>query len=370
MKTKYLILFAFISSVQAETFEKFGLKLDINGYVGYKYVNATNDDKTIQSEPELGLMTSLQINNYLSLYTQFKYDEDINNALVYSFASFDYPINEDLSIGFKAGKLRHSYGLYNDVRVNPRTRPGIIVPQAIYWNSLGSLLTSGVGVNMNVKWKGLELGYSIVNPSITDKKQEAATWTRGLATEVDTSFGDYRLATLKYTYDDLVFKSSWARINLGNKTSQTMAIIFPNDVNQDQKLNIFVNSLEYTWRDLTLSAEDIRVKTFFNEWDSPGQWSGGYSFSARYEITEHVSGYANYNFYHSQQLKNLPTPPYTTIHTGDINFGLNYHRDNWMIGLEAHKIQGGRWALPENYNADPGAYENWWMIATNFVYSF
>jgi hypothetical protein len=41
-----------------------------------------------------------------------------------------------------------------------------------------------------------------------------------------------------------------------------------------------------------------------------------------------------------------------------------------MIGLEAHKIQGGRWALPENYNADPGAYENWWMIATNFVYSF
>lgn len=356
----------------AVTFEKDNLKLDVNGYAGYKYVNATNDDKTIQSEPELGLMMSLQINDYLSMYTQFKYDENINNALVYSFASLDYPINEDLSIGFKAGKLRHSFGLYNDVRVNPRTRPGIIVPQAIYWNSLGSLLTSGVGVNMNMKWKGLELSYSIVDPSITDKKQEAATWSRGLVSEVETSLGDYRIATLKYTHDEIpiTFKSTWARVNIGNKTTPINDYLFPNDAGQDQKLNIFVNSLEYTWKDLTLSAEDIRVKTFFNEWNSPGQWSGGYSFTGRYEINDNISTYVNYNYYHSQQLKNLPISPYTTIHTNDINFGVNYHQDDWMIGLEAHKIQGGRWALPENYNADRGAYENWWIITTNFAYFF
>jgi len=356
----------------AVTFQKNDIKLDVNGYVGYKYINATNDDKTIQSEPELGLMLSLQINDYLSTYTQFEYDEDINNALVYSFASFDYPINEELVIGLKAGKLRHSYALYNDVRVNPRTRPGIIAPQAIYWNSLGSLLTSGVGVNFNIKWKNLELSYSIVDPSITDKKQEAATWTRGLVTEVDTSFGDYRLATLKYTHDTvpITFKSTWARINLGNKTSAASNFIFPNDKDQDQKLNIFVNSLEYTWRDLTVSAESIMVKTFFNKWNSPGQWSDGYSFGLRYEATENISLYTNYNYYHSQQIKNLPPSPYTTIHTGDINFGANYHKDNWMIGVEAHKIQGGRWALPENYNADRGAYENWWIIATNFAYFF
>ena len=359
----------------AVTFEKNDIKLDVNGYVGYKYIISSEQNTTIKSEPELGLMLSLQLHDYLSIYTQFRYDETIDNALVYSFASFDYPIYEDLSISLKAGKLRNSLSLYNDLRISPRTRPQVIMPQAIYWNNLGTILTSGVGVRLDVKWKNLEVSYSIAEPIITDPVSDAKAWAGALIEKTSTKFGDSQVAYVKYTGDDIpvTVKSSWTRFNLGNNYTPVYQFLFPDDYKRDNIFHLFNNSLQYTWRDkLILTGEHIFVKGSLNEWDEPKNWSYGWTVSAKYELTEYLSIYTNYNQYVSKisKLNSLIKTPQNLATTSDINGGFNYHRDDWQIGIEAHRIQGARWMNSDDYKSDPNGYDTWWMVGMNFAYFF
>lgn len=372
----YIVLGLLISTnCLAVTFEKDNLKLNVNGYIGYKYVIASEQHSTIHSEPELGLMLSLQLHDYLSIYTQFKYDENINNALVYSFASFDYPLSEELSISLKAGKLRNNIALYNELRINPRTRPQVIMPQAIYWNNLGTILTSGVGVRLDVKWKNLEVSYSIEEPIITDSKSDAKAWAGALISETSTKFGDSQVAYVKYSGDDIpiTIKSSWTRFNLGNNYTPAYQFLFPSDYQRDNIFHLFNNSLQYTlWNKLTLTGEHLFVKGTLNQWDEPKNWSYGWSVSAKYEVTDNISIYTNYNEYISKisKLNSMIKTPSNLATTSDINGGINYHRDDWQIGVEAHHIHGARWMNSDDYKSDPSGYENWWMVGMNFVYFF
>ena len=358
----------------AVTFQKDDIKMDVNGYVGYKYIVSSERNTSIQSEPELGLVLSLQLHDYFSLYTQFKYDERIEDALVYSFASFDYPITSDSSISIKAGKLRHSLGLYNDLRISPRTRPQVIIPQSIYWNILGTILTSGVGVRIDAKWKNLEVSYSISEPVITDPVSDAKVWAGALINKTSTKFGDAQTAYIKYTGDEgLVLKSSVTRFNLGNEYTPTYKYLFPQYYDKDNVFFLFNNSIQYTWNDLTLTGEHMLVKGTINEWNRPSLWSNGWSVSAKYEITEYLSTYINYNQYNSQISKLsplIPPSPGNLSTTGDLNGGFNYHRDDWQFGIEAHRIQGARWMYSSDYKSDPSGYDTWWMIGMNVAYFF
>jgi len=369
-----IILFS-AAELQAKTFQNEDLKLDVNGYVGYRYIGSTAKNSVLPSNPELGLALSLQTSQYLSFYTQFAYANEIDNALLYSFASIDVPLNDEITAGIKIGKLRHDTGLFNATRVNPGTRPGVIVPQAIYWDSLQRMVTSGTGINLNIKWRNFEASYSIDKPDVADAKSEAFTWTRNLLKEIETSFGSHQTAFIKYSDDSipLTLKSTWKRVNLGNNNNlPVFNFIFKNKFPEstNQIYDIFINSLQYSYENLTVSLEDIRVGAFFNSVSSIDQWSYGDSITLKYDVDDNISVYTNYNNYNSGHIANTPQLPwyYENVHDGSV--GINYHKDNWMIGVEAHKIQGGRWVEPQDFNADPNAYKNWYMIAVNAVYFF
>lgn len=214
-----IILYIVSLSCSAVTYDYDSLKLHINGYVGYKYVTSSTSNNAIPSEPELGLELSLDINDNWSAYTQFQYDEEIENALTYSFLTYQNNFStDDFMLRINAGKLRHDTALYNNTRINPRTRQGVIVPQSIYWDSLKHLLTSGNGINVNLKFDNLEIGYTVDQPIVSNPKQEARVWTGPLLNQIDTYFGSHQLATIKYSFDEVpvVLKSSWTRLDLGN----------------------------------------------------------------------------------------------------------------------------------------------------------
>lgn len=135
--------------------------------------------------------------------------------------------------------------------------------------------------------------------------------------------------------------------------------------------NIFTNSVEFSpIKDLTITGESLFVKTPFDFSNDFTEWSNGYAFTAKYELTEKVSLYSNYNYYQAQQLPNTPPIAWQLKHTTDVSVGVNYHQDNWQLAAEIHKIQGGRWSMPADYRADPDSYKNWYMVGVNFVYFF
>jgi len=344
-----------------------GMKLYTNGYVGYKYVTSSVKNTTIPSAPELGLELSLDINEHWSAYTQFAYDSNAYNSLVYSFLSYEHVLYDDLTVRINAGKLRHNTGLYNNTRINPRARPGVIVPQSIYWDSLSHILTSGEGVNLTLKYKNLELGYTIDNPVVTDPVTEATIWTGPLLRSINASFGSHQMATIKYSFDSipLELKSSWTKIDLGNDNSPMLAYILPSYANSNQGVQFITTGGIYTHKDWTFSAEHLYLKPFYTNWFTDYN-SQGLSFTIRKEITEHVSLYTNYNQYTTKPLVSTPYHEYSK----DINIGVNYHQKNWMIGAEVHHINGSRWMNPADYVNNNSDYKEWWMVGLNAVYFF
>ena len=354
-------------SSNAIVVEKDDIKLHINGYVGYKYITSTAKNTAIRSEPELGLDLSLDINNNWSAFTQFTYDSTIDNALVYSFLTYEKVLTENFSFRVDGGKLRHDTALYNNVRINPRTRPGVIVPQAIYWDSLQNILASGNGLKFTMKFNNLEFGYTIDQPIVTDPKNEAFIWTSGLLEEIDAEFGSHQMALLKYSFDEvpLTLKATWTRLDLGNKNTKLLKMVLPEYSTKNQVVE-FLNS-GFIWEGNTwkFSAESLIVKPFYTEWLQNN--SIGYSLTLSKDISEHITLYTNYNKYESNPLR--PTVSWYQT-TEDINVGLNYHEKNWMIGAEVHHINGGRWVNPSDFREDPTAYKEWWMFGINAVYFF
>jgi len=367
---KYIILSIIllnISPAYAIVLEHNNLKLHINGYLGYKYTTSTAKNTTIQSQPELGLELSLDINDHWSAFTQFTYDKNINNALVYSFLTYEQVITPELSFRINAGKLRHDIALYNNVRINPRTRPGVIVPQAIYWDSLKYIITSGEGINLTVNYKNFEAGYTIDNPIVDDPKEEAAVWTAGLTNKIETSFGSHQAVFAKYTFDEipLTLKSSWTRIDLGPVQPTSVNIGITPKTNEHTIMQFWSNGFIFNKDGWNVSAEMLIVKPQFLKWfqDNPM----GYSFSVSKEISEHVSIYANYNKYESQPLR----PTYSWFKTTeDVSVGVNYHHKQWMVGAEVHHVNGGRWLKPSEFFQNPNDYKEWWMVGVNVVYFF
>ena len=348
-----------------------GMRLDVNGYGGYRYVESTAPNHFYSSDPELGLLLNLHVNDNISLFTQFKYGDTIDQSVVYSFISADKWITDDLTFNVKAGRLRHDFGLYGAARINPMTRNGVISPQAIYWDVLGLNLVSGDGINFNIKWKSFTLGYSIDKPIVANSQASAYEWTSGLLKTINNYFGSHQLVNLKYEPTDipLIIKASWTSMDLGNDNSPRIGMLFPGNPNMEQRVDMLNAGIEYSWDKLNLSAEAMSIKPFFSTWGDFEDHSYGISYTGIYEINDNLNFRVNYNEYLVSHATASKTIPWNND-TKDINFGFNIHEDKWMFGIEAHHINGGRWANVADYVADPNAYKDWWMIATNFAYYF
>jgi len=244
------------------------------------------------------------------------------------------------------------------------------MPQAIYWNILDETLTSGVGIGAFLEFKNLELSFTIDDPIVHDPKRTAKTFTGTTLNQTQTSFGDHMIATAKYQFEKIpvMIKSSWTRLNLGDDYSDNLPkFISPKILRDDLISDFFTFGVEYKDHGWTLSGETLwfqnpNAKSAFDF----ERVSKGFSLTAEYEIMENLSARVNYNEYRSISDRLHPHRGYSK----DFNIGLNYHRNQWIFQVEGHRVSGGRWVSPDDFQRNPNAYKDWWMIGANLVYFF
>jgi hypothetical protein len=345
------------------------IDLNYNGYIGYRYVTSSVQDTVHNSAPELGLTLSSQLTDNISLYTQFAYEEDMFNALKYSFMTFEKRITPNFEFSVKAGKLRHNFASFNEYRVNPRTRQGIIVPQAIYWDVFKHLVTSGTGVNINFKlFNQLELGYTIDDPEIYDRKQEAKAWSSVIHKSIDTSFGSHQLAFAKYHFSNvpLWVRATWTSIDLGKDTNTIVKFISYNG--QNNPTEIITTGFQYNPDQWTFYGEAMFIKPGVSKWNNKDM-TVGFSTGIKYDFENDIRVYTNYNRYHTKTSFSGNAPSYIT-ETHDISVGVSYDYKDWLLGFEYHKVIGGRWLNPDDIKKERNNLENWDMFAANIVYFF
>ena len=361
-------------TVYARTYDlPYNMQFDVSGYAGWRQIFSSARHDSIPSQPELGLLANLKLTDNLTIFNQFKYGTTINDILVYNQINYtpNIPI-QDFEITLKGGKIRYDNFLYNNTRVNPRTRQGVFQPQAIYWYPFAQTLTSGTGIGFDSKYKNFNISYVITNPTVVNADKEAKAWTRqSKGTNFNSNFGGFQLANIGYEIPDYGIKTKlfWQRNNFSFD-------VINGPQNIGLSLDYIGGGIEWKYNNLTLSSEGFCLQRSSLFWHTG--FSGltcAISPTIEYDITENISIRTNYNQYRSPE-----TPGRTTqnrvpdaqlqTYSKDVNVGIGWHKGQWLMNIQADYVQGGRLVDPYNFIENPTNYKQFWIVGTNLVYFF
>ena len=266
----------------------------VNGFVGYSHIWSSNNTDLQQSYPELGLLVDWDISENFHTFTQLNLnhnavDHGIEHALVYGFLDYS---NTFKSVPFRisVGKLRHQFGLHNDIIHNPLTRPGIIAPQAVTFNPVNATLTSGYGVNFKVWLGDWELGYTIDKFITVDEEPESLFWTGFDFVPIDPKFGNHMIYTFNWEPDeyDWYMRSSMTHIKLNDDLPH---------------VDIAAIGFGYDDDNWSASIETIILKPDDMEWfEDFTNLRYGVSATVGKMVTDQWHVYVNYNTYLNSEL--------------------------------------------------------------------
>lgn len=336
--------------------------LDINGFLGYKFVNTSNNTKTNKSYIEAGLLVNYNISESCRAFIQLNFNEysievDYRNILVYGFLEYTDSIHNWFDYEISAGKLKHEFGLHSNVLQNPSTRTGIVPPQAMYWQVLSSTLTSGYGVKVEIQKENFNVGYTISEHIVNDAKVESTMWSGIDSIPMDPYFGSYQIFNISYEPMDenWLVKSDFVSL----------------DINKDiTGIEFLTLGVSYNNDDWWVDAESIFVKPAPIEWDNFDKIRYGLSITLGKYI-DNFETYINVNTYQRSEMYDVnPTLSKDVDDWRDINVGAVYHDKyyrNMEYRAEVHYIEGGRTLHPDDWDKD---IRSWWLIGASIVYHF
>lgn len=306
------------------------------------------------------------------------------------------PFNSEFAdLTLKLGKIKVPYGLYNELRDTPMTRPSILPPQSIYLDSLRQFNQSAYGLHLdlakeigqdvvslhysqikpnvegdNAYWSFLG-GNALFNGSLYSKYNEASAaqlaydhdggklrallsyaagpahyrpragdfWSRGRF--------DFSFTALSLQWNEEHFSLSWEKARNIFRTRFDSAVFFIPDI-----VGKNVGSSEY------LQAE----------WHISPKWSGLLRYDTSY-INKHDRDGEEYAAAN-------PGKPAWSRYAKDWTLGVHYHHDeHWLFAAEFHHVHGTSW-LPPADNLTGGAWipgntsERWNMFLFQATYQF
>lgn len=347
------------------------IKGDVRGFIGYKTVWPIGAKKfnSVTDYPEMGVVIQNNFTEEFDCYFFGRYGRTLEGAAVYAQCGYVLPnVMENLDLKLKGGHLINDFGLYNSTRVNPRTRQGIYLPQAIYPATIRGELASGLGVGFDGKYKNWNFQYAIESKTVLDAESEGKAWATSL-NRTDRFFGDMQIATIQYTTDDdnWRFKVSGIRVDLGNDFAgipRSYSQHLPHLVN-----NIIMPSIEWHNEKWMLSAEGYALKSSITVPSNPtNNLVYAYSLLGTYEVNPEWTIRANWNQYLSP-FKETGDAAIREKHH-DLNLGLQWHKNNWLLGGQINWVQGGRFVPYSDFTSDPNSYKNFVVISGNLTYFF
>ena len=333
--------------------------IDFKSFVGYKYFWASNDAEPIESYPEAGMIINWDMSSKFHTFVQLGLNEDgidndLEHLLIYAFADYSDTL---FTIPFRisVGKLKHEFGLYSDRLNNPTTRPGIMPPQAIYWNTLTTTLASGYGVKAEIWLGDFSFGYTIDKYISSDEKAESITWTGVDFIPMKPKFGNHQIININYEPDeyDVTVRTSLTSIKLNE------------NVDTIQLLTVGV---EYDNSNWLVSGEVLAVKPKDLSWlEDFSDLRYGLSGTVGKMLLDNLQVYFNYNTYLNSHIDDRPGINDDIADWSDFNIGTVYNINDVELRLEVHKIYGGRLMKPDDWKKEA---DNWWLIGTSITYQF
>lgn len=383
MRTLPLLLAALGSATAAAGDATLWDRLQIHGFASTTMVNTTannyygrGEDWTVDFT-ELGLNASYQLNQRILLAAQAlgrragkMYDG--SPSLDYALADLSILSATDHSVGLRLGRIKNPLGLYNETRDVPFTRPGIFLPQTVYYDKVRNLLLSSDGAMLHAESFGALGNLSLVVGGGQAVVDENVEWTYlgydypgKMEPDGVTWIGSLWYGTADERY----------RAGLSGAKGRMRYDPQVNSPLGAGEIDYFywVASLQYNSEDVTLSAEYSQVPV---EWRNFGpvfpfenQTAEGYYLQAAYRLrpdlelmVRYDEGYADRNDRGGQRSSDLTggmTPRFdffTKILTAGIRWDVF---PNLMLRAE-YQRHDGTLATSIRENPDPGQLRRHW----------
>lgn len=277
------------------------------------------------------------------------------DGLRLDYAQFDVDLvrNNDSRFGLKFGKPKLPYGLYNETRDVPFTRPGILLPQSIYFDSLRDFLIAAPGAYFHgtaVNQLGaFEMNVGVVKPNFaSDSVKDNIFATNNIPGELKG--GASTVASLRW---DMPSETTLAlyRVELDSRYRPAGPLdpIPPGEL----ALRSWLFSAQQRIDTLTLTSELAQVDTVTRDF-TPG-FNGtrtGRSWYVQSEWRFHPDWELMLRY--DQQYLDVKQRDDSAKRARDLTMGLRWDASpNLMLRAEYHNVSGLGWLPQADNPGDP-----------------
>jgi len=181
MKRTFLLLFALLSSVPAQSRAQDLRGVDLNGFGGWSFGD-TDVNRFLGAEPNGEYSKTnfaLKLTGTADPSVQINAQIFLRNGFDGSDVSLDYAFVDwqlDNAFHIRAGKVKHPFGIYTEVAGLGTVRPLLNLPQSVYGPiALVSKSYRGIGVRGGLPFApGWSLDYDIYGGGIEFEQEESA----------------------------------------------------------------------------------------------------------------------------------------------------------------------------------------------------
>ncbi len=324
---------------------------------------------------ELGLNTSWRPLDNLQFSVQALYrrageTDDQGLRLDYGFVDYTAVSNLDSRWGLRAGRIANSVGFYNDTRDVPFTRPGILLPQSLYFDSSRLFASDGISLygEQYTEAGEFSLVASIIRPITDADGFEAAVFGGGVSGDFDPKMSYFGRLLYDWEGGRVRAAFSFAQINLDHRPDSP-----PGLLSGFVRTTLYVFSLQYNKERWSLTSEltlrPAKLEGFgplLPDNDSMGiawYFQGGYRFAKNWEVLLRYD--LMYQDFDDRSGKDFAASTGLPAHlrfAKDWTLGLNWDvTPDVSLRTELHRVNGTAWISPLE-NTDIGNSDRYWDL--------
>lgn len=279
--------------------------------------------------------------------------------------------------GVQLGKIKNPYGLYNTTRDVAHTRPGILMPQSIYWDRIRDFVLAAPGISIygDTSRAAYGIGWRVnaLTPAADSREAEFITFLQERPGHFNgkTSW----LGQVMFEFDN-------DRWRLAVSAGELAMRYKPDGISDWQAGSTYFRpralSLECNGEEWSFTAEysETGVRRRSYGFTVPDNTAQAYYIQATWRIKPQWQAYARYDVLYADKTDkrgerfflNTGLPKHL-VFSEDITLGLRHDLDSsWAFAMEIHHVMGAAW-LPRTDN--PGVpSKDWNLLLLQAAYRF
>lgn len=373
--------------------------LQIHGFASQAYITTSDNDVFGNSDKggsfgltEAGLNASVRPLPRLQLSAQVlsrRAGEGNSGMPRLDYGFLDYRIysHEVNQFGIRVGRLKNPFGFYNDTRDVAHTRPGILLPQSIYFDRVRNISLSGESVQLYGEtavsnWGTVSTQFGAFLPIVNDKDTELAligALQPGHLTR-DVSY----IGRGIFETNDKRLRLAVSGIWLNTAYDPKFHLKDPIGPGALQFTPVYF-SAQYNAERWSLTSEyAIRHFKYDNNFRVPGLdgldfYGESYYFQGEYRFTPKWEGIVRYDAYYANradrdgsEFAKLTGAAAHGRFAKDIMVGLRWNvTPQFMLRAEYHHVNGTGWLSRLDNPKDEGPLDkNWDLYAIQASFRF